>query len=143
MTKLSLRSTDIPSIYKFAIGFDNMFDELMRTSTHNSNYPPYNICRTGENTFVIELAVAGFNKGDITVNMENRLLTITGHRNDEQVVNWEYVHRGISSRDFKQHYTLAEHVEVVDAEVKNGILSIHLERKVPLEMQPKTIDIRY
>jgi len=145
MTKtLSLRSVDIPSIYKFAIGFDNMFDELMRSSAHHTtNFPPYNVIRTGDDTFMIELAVAGFNEGDITVSLDNRQLTVTGSKQGEQVLNYEYVHRGISSRDFKQSFTLAEHVEVLNATVKNGILAIYLERKIPLEKKPKTIDIRY
>jgi molecular chaperone IbpA len=145
MTKtLSLRSVDIPSIYKFAIGFDNMFDELMRTSAHQAtNYPPYNVIRTGEDTFIVEVAVAGFNEGDITVSLDNRQLTVTGSKQGEQVLNYEYVHRGISSRDFKQSFTLAEHVEVLNATVKNGILTVYLERKIPEEKKPKTIDIRY
>lgn len=143
MTKLGLRSVDIPSIYKFAIGFDNMFDELLRVSSHqHSNYPPYNVLRTDENKFVIELAVAGFSREDINVVKEGNTLVVSGSKG-EQVLNYEYIHRGISARDFKLMYPMAEHVEVLDAELKNGILSIYLERRLPEEKKPKQIDIRY
>lgn len=145
---LTLRSFDVPSIHKFAVGFDNIFDEIMRVSNQQStqNYPPYNVVKHTEDKFVIELAVAGFREGDITVTLEKNLLTIEGNRfetetNAETPV--EYLHRGISSRGFTRTFTLADHVEVVDASSQDGILSITLERKVPEELQPKKIEISY
>lgn len=142
---LSLRSLDIPQIHKFGIGFDNMFDELMRvTNQGNTNYPPHNVIKTGEDTVVIEVAVAGFSEEEIELNLDNRTLTITGTKIEaSDPVNYEYLHRGLSGRNFTQHFTLAEHVEVVDAIVKNGILTINLERKVPDEKKPKKIAITY
>jgi molecular chaperone IbpA len=143
MTKtLSLRSLDIPSIHKFGIGFDNMFDELTRMHSQQSlNYPPYNIVKNTEDSFSIEVAVSGFSEGDVTVNLDNRVLTIKGTKNEELVA--EYLHKGISTRDFVREFTLAEHVEVVNASQKDGILSILLERIVPEEKKPKTIAISY
>ena len=143
MTKtLSLRSLDIPSIHKFGIGFDNMFDELTRMNSQQSlNYPPYNIVKNTEDSFSIEVAVSGFSEGEVAVNLDNRVLTIKGTKNEETVA--EYLHKGISTRDFVREFTLAEHVEVVSASQKDGILSIYLERIVPEEKKPKTIAINY
>jgi len=143
---LTLRSFDVPSIHKFGIGFDSMFDELMRVSSQQSqqNYPPYNIVKHTEDKFVIELAVAGFREGDITVTVEKNILTIEGDRFEtESDTTVEYLHRGISSRSFTRTFTLADHVEVVSASSTDGILSITLERKVPEELQPKKIAIAY
>jgi len=143
---LTLRSFDVPSIHKFGIGFDSMFDELMRVSSQQSqqNYPPYNVVKHTEDKFVIELAVAGFREGDITVTVEKNILTIEGDRFEtESDTTVEYLHRGISSRSFTRTFTLADHVEVVSASSTDGILSITLERKVPEELQPKKIAIAY
>lgn len=143
MTKtLSLRSLDIPSIHKFGIGFDNMFDELMRMNSQQSlNYPPYNIVKNTEDSFDIEVAVSGFSEGEVEVNLDNRVLTIKGQKKEDLVA--EYLHKGISTRDFVREFTLAEHVEVINASQKDGILSIRLERIVPEEKKPKAIAITY
>lgn len=142
MTNLSLRSLDIPSLQKFAIGFDSMFDELFRHGATVGNYPPYNVIRTGDETFVIEMAVAGFSEGEINITVDNRALHVSGSKG-EQSANWEYIHRGLSSRNFKQTFQLAQHVEVRGATVKNGILTVHLERSVPETLKPKSIPIAY
>ena len=146
MTKtLTLRSFDIPQLHKFGIGFDSMFDELMRVTAQqtNSNYPPHNVIKTGEDTVTIEVAVAGFAEGEIDIALDKRLLTITGARKREDDAGHEYLHRGISSRDFKHTFTLAEHVEVKSASIRDGILAVYLEREVPEEAKPKTIAITY
>jgi molecular chaperone IbpA len=142
---LTLRSFDVPSIHKFAVGFDNIFDELMRVSSQQSqqNYPPYNVVKHNEDKFVIELAVAGFREGDINVTVEKNQLTIEGEQAVDIDSNVEYLHRGISARSFTRTFTLADYVEVVDASVTNGILAITLERKVPEELQPKKIAITF
>jgi len=145
MTKtLTLRSLDIPSVHKFGIGFDNMFDELMRMNSQQSlNYPPYNIVKQTEDTFFIEVATAGFTEGEIDIQLTNRLLTIKGQMVRDENISYEYLHRGISSRDFIREFTLAEHVEVNSAVVKDGILKIYLERIIPEEKKPKNIAITY
>lgn len=145
MTKtLTLRSLDIPSIHKFGIGFDNMFDELMRMNSQQSlNYPPYNIVKQTDDTFYIEVATAGFREGEVEVKLDNRLLTIRGKVMRNEDATYEYLHRGISSRDFEREFTLAEHVEVGSAIQQDGILTIYLERIVPEEKKPKAIAINY
>jgi molecular chaperone IbpA len=144
MTKtLTLRSLDIPSIHKFGIGFDNMFDELLRMNSQQSlNYPPYNIVKTSEDEFHIEVAVAGFSEGEIEINLDNRLLTIKGSKESE-TTETEFLHKGISNRNFLREFTLAEHVEVASAGQKDGILTINLVRIIPEEKKPKTIAINY
>ena len=142
---LTLRSFDVPQLHKFGIGFDSMFDELMRVSSlqTNSNYPPHNVIKTGDDTVTIEVAVAGFAEGEIDIALDKRLLTITGARKREENAGHEYLHRGISSRDFKHTFTLAEHVEVKSATIRDGILAVYLEREVPEEARPKSIAITY
>jgi molecular chaperone IbpA len=142
---LTLRSLDIPTIHKFGIGFDSMIDEMMRMgSTQQSlNYPPHNVLKIDDNNFVVQLAVAGFDEGDVQISVEGQVLTISGSTNKDNKYGAEYLVRGISMRNFERTFTLAEHVEVKTAEVTNGILSIELERIIPIEKLPKKIDIKY
>ena len=146
--ELTLRTLDIPSIHKFGIGFDSILDELMRVNAQqtNTNYPPYNIVKHSEDAFAIELAVAGFREGDINITLEKNVLTIKGEQKlslDELEKEVEYVHRGISARNFDRTFTLADYVEVLGAKAENGILTIELERQVPEEQKPKTVAITY
>jgi molecular chaperone IbpA len=146
--ELTLRTLDIPSIHKFGIGFDSILDELMRVNAQqtNTNYPPYNIVKHSEDAFAIELAVAGFREGDINITLEKNVLTIKGQQTeslDELEKEVEYVHRGISARNFDRVFTLADYVEVIGAKAENGILTIELERQVPEEQKPKTVAITY
>lgn len=145
--ELTLRSIDIPSIHKFAVGFDNMFDSLMRSTMQQSsgNYPPYNVIKHSDDQFSIELAVAGFGKKELDIQLEDNILSIKGEKSVEDQLDdeLEYLHRGISSRSFTRTFTLAEHVEVVEAHVANGILSISLERRIPEEKKPKKIAINF
>ena len=145
---LSLRSLDIPSIHKFGIGFDSMFDELMRSHDLQSNtsYPPYNVVKHNENSFSIELAVAGFKEGDIEVVLEKNQLSVKGNKAksiSETGTVTEYLVHGISSRSFERTFTLAEHVSVSGAATEAGILTISLERVIPEESKPKSIAITY
>lgn len=142
--QLTLRSLDIPTIKKFGVGFDSMFDELNRAMSGNveRNYPPYNIIKQSENVYVIEIAVAGFEKSEIELAVEDSVLVISGKHASDIEMSQEYLHHGISNRDFRRTFTLAEYVEVVDAEVQNGILKVTLERKLPESKLPKRIAIR-
>jgi molecular chaperone IbpA len=142
---LTLRSLDIPSIHKFAVGFDHMFDELLRQTagTNSTNYPPYNVVKHSEDKFAIELAVAGFKEGDIDITVEQNQLTVKGEKAVELNENVEYLHRGISARNFIRTWTLADHVEVVGATVEDGILTVSLERQIPEEQKPKKVAITY
>lgn len=142
---LTLRSLDIPSIHKFGIGFDSIFDEIMRlTATQsNTNYPPYNVIKLSEDNFAIELAVAGFSEGEVTIEVENSVLTVTGSKINDLDNPKEYLYHGISSRNFVRSFTIADHVEIKDAANENGILTIYLERLLPEEKKPKQVAIKY
>jgi molecular chaperone IbpA len=150
MTKtLTLRSFDIPSLHKFGIGFDNMFDELMRVSAQqgSTNYPPYDIVQVNDDEYMIAVAVAGFGYDDLSVTKDKKILVIEGKHSRETVENEDstakYLHKGISERSFRREFQLADHVEINGAHLELGILSIHLKREVPEEAKPKTIAITY
>ena len=147
MTKtLTLRAFDLPSIHKFGIGFDNLFDDLMRVNAQqsNNNYPPYNIVQINEDEYTISVAVAGFGYEDLSVTKDKKTLIIEGkHSTDADAEEVNYLHKGISERSFRREFTLADHVEISNAHLELGILSIHLKREVPEEAKPKTIAITY
>jgi molecular chaperone IbpA len=150
MTKtLTLRSFDIPALTKFGIGFDNMFDELMRVTAQQStsNYPPYDIVQINEDEYRIGLAVAGFGPDNLSVTKDKNLLVIEGKHSRETVDNDDatakYLHKGISERSFRREFQLADHVEISNAHLELGILSVHLKREVPESAKPKTIAITY
>jgi len=148
MTKtLTLRSFDIPTLTKFGIGFDNMFDELMRVSAQQSgsNYPPYNVVQVNEDEYTISLAVAGFGLDNLSVTKDKNFLIIEGkeYQSDSEKIEPNYLHKGISNRDFRREFKLADHVEISHAHLELGILSVHLRREVPEDAKPKTIAITY
>lgn len=151
MTKtLTLRSFDIPAIHKFGIGFDNMFDELMRVSAQqgNNNYPPYNIVQVSEDEYMISVAVAGFALENLSVTKDKKVLIIEGAHSvakmaDEDASGHNYLHKGISERNFRREFQLADHVEITNAHLELGILTVHLKREVPEDAKPKTIAISY
>ena len=148
MTKtLTLRSFDIPALHKFGIGFDNMFDDLMRVSTQQStsNYPPYNIVQINEDEYMISLAVAGFGLDNLSVTKDKKFLIIEGkeYQPESENIVPNYLHKGISNRDFRREFQLADHVEISNAHLELGILSVHLKREVPEDAKPKTIAITF
>jgi molecular chaperone IbpA len=140
---LSIRSLDIPTIHKFGIGFDSMINELLRLNSQHTNYPPFNVIRKDEDKFTIEVAVAGFKQGEVSVQTERNNLIITGSRKNEDEEEIDYLHRGISSRSFSRSFPLGTNVEVTNAAIQNGILTIELERIIPEDQKAKTIDISY
>lgn len=144
MTNLSIRAIDIPTIHKFGIGFDSILDELLRTTSQQTTYPPYNVIKLNDDHFTIELAVAGFKEGEIDLSVERNMLTITGvNETHGESVSREYLHRGISARNFTRTFTLAEHVKVEGAIMRDGILAVDLIRIIPEDQKPKSIAITY
>lgn len=140
--QLTLRSINFPDIHKFAVGFDSMFDEFTKVRDHG-NYPPYNVIKYTEDKFAIEVAVAGFKEGDIEIQVEKNQLVVKGEQALDINESIEYLHKGISARNFVRSWTLADYVKVQEAQVTNGILTIVLERIVPENEKPKTIAISY
>ena len=144
-TALHLKSLDIPSIHKFGIGFDSIFADLntLAQAPRGDNYPPYNIVKHDDDNYSIELAIAGFKKEDISIEVDQQQLLIKSKLKDadEDIVELEYLHKGISARHFERSFTLADHVLVKDAKMTDGILKVILERQLPEELKPRTIDI--
>ena len=151
MTKtLTLRTFDLPAIHKFGIGFDNLFDDLMRVNAQqsNNNYPPYNIVQINDDEYMISLAVAGFGHDNLSVTKDKNFLIIEGTHSvtklaDQDDANYTYLHKGISERSFRREFQLADHVEIGNAHLELGILNVHLKREVPEDARPKTIAITY
>ena len=150
MTKtLTLRTFDLPAIHKFGIGFDNLFDDLMRVNAQqsNNNYPPYDIVQINDDEYMISLAVAGFGHDNLSITKDNKFLIIEGKHSRETVDNEDsatkYLHKGISERSFRREFQLADHVEISNAHLELGILNVYLKREVPEEAKPKTIAITY
>ena len=142
MTRIT--TLDLPSIHKHFVGFDRMFDEMDRifeNSAHKgAGYPPYNIAQINENEYMISLAVAGFGMDNLSIEKDKDTLKIEGTapKGDDEV---NYLHRGIGGRNFRREFTLADHVEVHNAELKNGLLNPHLTRELQEELQAKKIEI--
>ena len=132
------------------IGFDNIFDHFENMFDGNVmtipqvNYPPYNIVRTGDNTYDIELALAGFSKEDINVEYENNVLTVKSIKKAEETEEQAdgVIHRGISKRMFSISFTVADEVEVKGAELKDGLLKGSMERIIPEHKKAKSIQIK-
>lgn len=147
MTRIT--SLDLNPFYRNSIGFNQLFDRITSNidTASQQSYPPYNIIRTSDEHYLIEIAAAGFLKPDVEITMENGTLTVTGKQikkvdGEDEANGIEYLHRGLSGRNFTRTFNLAEYVEVKSADMNNGILSIHLEKKIPEAMKPKTIEIK-
>ena len=130
-------------IFSRTIGFDNIFDRLNRIAEENiqtSSYPPYNIIRHDDNKFDIEIAVAGFKEEELNVEYKDNTITVEGTKEEKQQ-DEGYAHRGIASRSFRRVWHLEDYTEAVEAELKDGLLKIHLEKVIPEEMRAKKIHI--
>ena len=137
------------SLRPFSIGFDDMFDQfesMLGNGSLNiqSNYPPYNIRKAGKDQYAIEVAVAGFNKDDVEVEFEDKLLTVKTKKVNKTVEKdgSEIIHKGISQRSFSRSFTIADDVKVSGAELKDGLLTINCEKIVPEQKKKKLIPIK-
>jgi|TARA_B100001093_G_scaffold507708_1_gene568674 molecular chaperone IbpA len=138
-----LQTLNIPNLHRASIGFDQMFNELERSFANTPNsqgYPPYNIAQINDDEYMISIAVAGFGMDNLDITKDGKILRIEGTspKGDEEV---NYLHKGIGGRNFRREFTLADHVEVANANLELGMLNIHLVRELPEELQPKTIKI--
>ena len=141
MTQLrTIDTAALAQLSKALVGFDRYF-----TAPHhqNGNYPPHNIVKYSEDTYGIEVAVAGFTKDEVTVEVDQDQLTIRGIKDRPNAdIGIEYLHRGLAARDFEQTFTLAEYMEVVGAKVDNGMLQIDIKRVVPEALKPRRIEVK-
>ena len=134
-----MRDFDLSPYARSTVGFDHLFSLLERATDVSSGYPPYNIERSDENHYRITLAVAGFREKDLTAEVREGVLIVSGKTEDHDQQNFLY--RGIAGRHFERRFQLAEHVEVRGAKLENGLLEIDLERKIPEEKKPRRIAI--
>ena len=139
-----MRHVDFSPLYRSTVGFDRLFTMLDSLAQPESaqTYPPYNIERTGEDAYRISMAVAGFSEAEINIEAHRNVLTVKGERKEEtNGEGSELLYRGIAARSFERRFQLADHVEVVGAALKNGLLHIDLKRNIPEEMKPRKIAI--
>ncbi|UTV30298.1 Hsp20 family protein [Photobacterium atrarenae] len=137
-----MNSIDLSPLYRNSIGFDrlaSLIDSALATDSVSSGYPPYNIEVLSENHYAITLAVAGFEQRELDIKVEKGVLTVRGEKATEE--ERKYLYRGIANRTFERKFNLADYVEVVDAGLSNGLLTINLKKEIPEAMQPKTISI--
>ena len=138
-----MRSFDFSPLYRSAIGFDrmaNILDNLNRAEQSQSTYPPYNIELTGEDKYRITMAVAGFDRSEVNIEVNQNNLTVSANKVAEEQAR-TYLHQGIAARSFERRFQLADHVQVQSANYENGLLHIDLQRIVPEAMKPRNIPI--
>jgi molecular chaperone IbpA len=140
-----MRTFDFAPLYRSTVGFDRMFsmlDQFEGVEDSGSNYPPYNIERTGENAYRISVAVAGFTDADLSIDTNENRLAIRGDKqgNDEQKTR-DVLYQGIAARTVERSFQLADHVEVKGASLENGLLHVDLVRELPEAMKPRSIPI--
>ncbi len=141
-----MRHYDFSPLYRNFVGFDRMANMIDAATTQaaksNQTYPPYNVARLTEDTYRIDLAVAGFTSEDIDIETHEGVLTVSGGQTPQAENDAaEYLHRGIAERGFERRFQLADHVRVSSAELTNGLLSIHLMREIPDALKPQKIAI--
>ena len=134
---------DFTPLYRSSIGFDHLARMLDQATTFETpSYPPYNIERVGEDEYLISVAVAGFKAEDVTIEVKGEDLTITGKKNEKTEGKTDFLHQGIAGRNFQRTFQLADHVEVKNAELNDGLLQIWLKRVIPETLKPRTIAIQ-
>ncbi|HEV2364098.1 MAG TPA: Hsp20 family protein [Caulobacteraceae bacterium] len=136
-----MRTLDFSPLYRSVVGFDRLAD-LLDAATHETatGYPPYNIERTDENAYRIEIAVAGFRPKDLNIEVKENLLTVQGRKTDVDE-NKKYLHRGLAERAFERRFQLADYVVVTDAQLADGLLTLSLKRELPEALKPRRIEI--
>lgn len=139
----NLTTFDRNKFIPYSIGFDNLFDRLFDIDLESSNsYPPYNISKVDDNNYIIEMALAGFNKDDIEIELADSELTVRSKKREDSNKDVNLIHQGISHRSFNRKFTLSEEILVKNAEMKNGMLIIKLEKFIPENKKPKLINIK-
>ena len=133
---------DLSPLYRSTVGFDRLGQLLDEMGSFEApTYPPYNIERLEENEYRITMAVAGFAPEDLTIEMKSNTLTVSGRKSEKGDGQGQFLHQGIASRSFERRFQLADYVEVVGADMENGLLHINLKREIPETMKPRTISI--
>ena len=135
---------DFAPYRRSTVGFDRLFDMLENSSLGQSqeNYPPFDLIKTGENEYRIELAVAGFKPNELDITAQQNVLVVSGRKSEESEQKGDdYIYRGIANRSFERRFALADHIQVTGADMRDGLLVVELVREIPEAMKPKKINI--
>ncbi len=140
-----MNALNLSPLFRTTVGFDrlaNLMDAAMDAKV--PNYPPYNIEATGNDSYDITIAAAGFGRDDMEISVADQTLTVRGHvkAEEESEKGREYLYRGIAARSFERKFNLADHVRVTGAEQKDGMLTVHLAREIPEQLKPRSIPIK-
>ena len=139
----NLTTFDRNKFIPYSIGFDNLFDRLFDMDLESSStYPPYNISKVDDNNYIIEMALAGFNRDDIEIELADSELTVRSKKRENSTKDVNLIHQGISHRSFNRKFTLSEEILVKNAEMKDGMLIIKLQKFIPENKKPKLINIK-
>lgn len=139
-----MRTIDLSPLYRSFIGFDqlaHLLDDASRANDKQGGYPPYNIELLKEDRYRITMAIAGFSKEELNIEVKENLLVINGKKADKKETERKFLHKGISERNFERKFQLGAHVKVLAADMENGLLHVDLERIIPEELKPKRIEI--
>ena len=138
-----MRTIDLSPLYRSVVGFDRLaaLMEAASKAEASTGYPPYNIEATGDDTYRIEVAVAGFRPDELSVDVKEGVLAVTGRKTANTDDSKRYLHRGLAERSFERRFQLADHVVVLDADLADGLLSVTLKRELPESMKPRRIEI--
>ena len=138
-----MRTLDLSPLFRASVGFDSLarvFDAATRVDDTTYSYPPYNIAKSGEDTYRITFALAGFAENDIDIQVENNTLTVRGKQAQDKDAT-TYLHRGIAGRSFERKFELANHIQVTGAQMQNGLLHVDLKREIPEALKPRRVAI--
>lgn len=139
-----MNTLDLTPLYRSSVGFDqleSLLEGAFRSGHVTTAYPPYNIERFNEDRYSITLALAGFSQDELDISVEGGVLTVKGQKSGDDKDSHNYLYQGIASRTFERKFNLADHVDIIDAKLTNGLLSIELKHQMPEAMKPKHIDI--
>jgi len=143
MQVVKFDTTALNQLNRALIGFDSIFNEFENRIQNSTNYPPHNVIKYDDDNYEIQIAVAGFDTDEVTVEVVNGHLVVKGEHIDVQSDSTVYLHRGLATRDFQRVFPLAEYIEVMSAATDKGVLTIKLQRQVPESAKPKRIEITH
>lgn len=140
-----MNSIDFTPLYRSSVGFDrlaSLLDNALRSDSASAGYPPYNIEVHDENKYAITLAVAGFDRNDLDIQVEQGVLTVRGRKADTEEAQRKFLYQGIATRAFERKFNLADHIRVTGADLNKGLLTVNLVKEIPEAMKPRRIEIQ-
>lgn len=139
-----LMRLDTNALNRALVGFDRLFEDFEQRFANqiSQSYPPYNVVKYDDNSYEIQIAVSGFDKNEISVEIDQNQLIIKGKHAEGESENVQYLHRGLAARDFVRSFTLADHMEVGEGTIKNGVLKVEIKRVIPEALKPRVLKLK-